>query len=61
MIPSGDVTQFTDGILQYVNPSALWGSLVPLIGIIGGVFLFAFVYGRIRKVTKKGSQGKFGM
>ena len=44
-----------------VTADNMWGAVTPLVGIIGFVFVFAFAYRIIRKVLKKGSQGKFGM
>lgn len=52
---------FVDAIESEITADNMWGAVTPLVGIIGFIFIFAFAYRIIRKVLKKGSQGKFGM
>lgn len=61
-VPSGDLNGFVEAFESGVNPNTLWGSLIPVVGILVTAYLFAFVWGRIRKATKKtANSGKFGM
>lgn len=44
-----------------ITADSMWGAVTPVAKIIVFVFLFAFAYRIIRRVLKKGSNGKFGM
>lgn len=52
---------FVDALEENITADNMWGAVIPLVGIISFVFIFAFAYRIIKKVLKKGSQGKFGM
>lgn len=52
---------FVGAITENITADTMWGSVTPVVPIIAFVFTFAFAYGIIRKVLKKGSRGKFGM
>lgn len=52
---------FVNEITANITADTMWGSVTPIVPIIAFVFTFAFAYGIIRKVLKKGSRGKFGM
>lgn len=59
---SGDGEQgFVDAINENITADTMWGAVTPVVSIIGFIFVFAFAYRIIRRVLKKGSQGKFGM
>ena len=53
--------EFVDEISTYITADTMWGAVIPVVKIIAFVFTFAFAYRIVKKVLKKGSQGKFGM
>lgn len=52
---------FVNDLTTGINADSMWGAVRPVATIIIFVFIFAFGYRIIRRVLKKGSQGKFGM
>ena len=58
---SGDQGQFVDSLAEGINADSMWGAVAPNAKLIIYVFIFAFAYGLLRRVLKKGSKGKFGM
>lgn len=58
---SGEQSAFVDEIAEGITPDNMWGAVAPYAKIILAIFIFAFAYGILRKVLKKGSRGKFGM
>lgn len=59
---SGDTQEgFVNALTEGINQDSMWGSVTPVAPLIIYTFLFAFGFGIIRRVTKKGSKGKFGM
>ena len=58
---SGDQAAFVDAINDGINADSMWGAVAPNAKLIIAVFVFAFAYGMLRRVLKKGSRGKFGM
>lgn len=60
--PSGDLSGFVSAYEAQVNPNTIWGSLIPVVGILVTAMLFAFVWGRIRKTSGGlANKGKFKM
>lgn len=54
-------SDFISALAEGINADTMWGAVTPVAPIIIFVFLFAFGYRIIKRVTKKGSAGKFGM
>ena len=50
---------FADAWTTAVTADNMWSSLIPFVGIMTAIFIFAFAFGRFRKTTKAGSRGKF--
>jgi len=47
-----------DALELVITPTALWGVVAGIIGIVGVVFLFVLGLGFVRKITKGASKGK---
>lgn len=57
---AGFVAAMTDSTTGITGEN-LWTALIPFVGLMVGIFIFAFAYGRVRKTTNSGSKGKFRM
>lgn len=54
---AGFVGSLTDGSTG-ITSANLWNEVTQLAPLVIGVFIFAFGFGRIRKLLKSGSKGK---
>lgn len=50
---------FADAWGAAVTADNLWSSLIPFVGVMTAIFIFAFAYRVFHKTTKSGSKGKF--
>lgn len=57
---SGFVAALTDSS-SGITGENLWTALIPFVGLMVAIFIFAFTYGRVKRTTGSGSKGKFRM
>lgn len=59
---SGDgVDGFVSAVNEGITQDAMWDGVTPFVPLMVTIFVFAFSFGIFRKVTKKGSRGRFGV
>lgn len=59
---SGDgVDGFVSAINSGITQDAMWDGVTPFASLMVKIFIFAFSFAIFRRVTKKGSRGKFGV
>lgn len=52
------VAGLAEALKDILSLDVFMGALTTLVPVIGGVLIFAFIYGRVRKLTKGASNGK---
>lgn len=56
---AGFVEGLTDSTTG-ISAGALWDQITPAVPFIVAIFIFAFGYGFVRRLVKRGSKGKVG-
>ena len=52
------MTELVTALQGILSLDVFMASLTDLVPVIGGVLIFAFIYGRVKKLTKGAANGK---
>lgn len=57
-VAGADMSGLATALQGILTNDSFMGALIPLIPVIGGVLIFAFVYGRVKKIVGGAQKGK---